>query len=114
MDPVYAVPAFIVFTITGIIVIVKIVTSPYRGAKHVYKSFSPKADKYDRAESREILRDTGSAVGSYLGFIFTFLLILLIAAAIAVIQLPYFVNLVLGLIGAGILFLAYVYFQNRI
>lgn len=114
MDPVYAVPAFIVFTVTGIIVMVKVVTSPIRGARHVYKALSPKADKFDRDESREIIRDTGSAVGSYLGFIFTFLFLLLIATAVALLQLPYIVNLVLGLIGAGILAYAYVYFQNRI
>lgn len=114
MDPVIAVPAFIVFTIAGIIVFVKIATSPIRGARHVYKALSPKADKFDRDESREILRDTGSAVGSYLGFMFTFFFILLVATAVALLQLPYIVNLVLGLVGAGILAYSYVYFQNRI
>lgn len=66
MDPIFAIPAFIVFTIAGIIVLVKIVSSPFRGARHVYKAFSPKADKFDQDESREILKDTGSAVGSFL------------------------------------------------
>jgi uncharacterized membrane protein len=51
MDPFYAIPAFIVFTIAGIVVFVRIVTSPIRGAKHIRNAVSSKATSSDKEES---------------------------------------------------------------
>ena len=64
MDPFYAIPAFIVFTVVGIVVLVRIVTSPIRGARHIKNAVSSSVNKSDKEESKEIIRDAATRVSS--------------------------------------------------
>jgi uncharacterized protein YqhQ len=114
MDPFYAIPAFIVFTIAGIVVFVRIVTSPIRGAKHIRNAVSSKANSSDKEESKEIISDAATRVTSYLGFMASFFVLIMLFFLVALLNLPYILNLVLGLCGAAALYLSFNYFQNRL
>jgi hypothetical protein len=114
MDPVLAIPAFVVFTVVGIIVLVRIATSPIRGARHIYNAVSPNINASDKEESKEILKDSATQASSCLGFMFSCLIAMLIFFLISMLNLPYILNLILGICGAIFLYVAYVYFQNRL
>ena len=114
MDPFYAIPAFIVFTVVGIVVLVRIVTSPIRGAKHLKNAVSSNVNKSDKEESKEIIRDAATRVSSYLGFMFTLFALILLFFLVALLNLPYILNLILGICGAAALFFSFNYFQNRL
>lgn len=114
MDPFYSIPGFIVLTVVGIAVFVRMATSPIRGAHHVYKAISPKANSADKEESKEILKDTGTQISSYLGFLFSFLVLCLAGGLVAMLDLPYAINLILGIGGAVLLFFSFNFFQNRL
>lgn len=114
MDPFYAIPAFIVFTVVGIAVIIRIVTSPIRGARHIKNAVSSSVNKSDKEESKEIIRDAATRVSSYVGFMFSLFVLILLFFLVALLNLPYILNLILGLCGAAALFFSFNYFQNRL
>ena len=114
MDPFYAIPAFIVFTLAGIVVLIRIITSPIRGARHINNALNPNASSSDKKESVEILKNSATQVSSYLGFIFTFFLLMLAFLLVGLLGLPYIVNLILGICGAVLLYFSFNYFQNRL
>jgi len=114
MDPFYAIPAFIVFTGVGIAVIIRIVTSPSRGAKHIRNAVSSNVNASDKKESKEIISDAATRVSSYVGFMGSFFVLIMLFFLVALLNLPYILNLVLGLCGAAALYLSFNYFQNRL
>jgi hypothetical protein len=89
------------------------VVNPYRGARHVANVVRPNADKYEKEESKEILRVVGNQTLNYFGFLGSCLLILVLTFPIALLHLPYIINLILGLSAAAFLVFSYYHFQNR-
>jgi hypothetical protein len=89
------------------------IINPYRGAKHVANVVRPNADKYDKEDSKEVLRVVGNQTLNYFGFIGSFLLVSILAIPIALLRLPYFINLILGLGAASFVVFSYYHFQNR-
>ncbi len=114
MDPFYAIPGFIVFTIAGLVVLIRIITSPIRGAKHVKNALSSNSNTSDKEESKEIIKDTATRVSSYFGFLLSFLVLMMMSFLVAILHLPYLINLILGICGAAALYFSYVYFQNKL
>jgi hypothetical protein len=89
------------------------VVNPYRGARHIANVVRPNADKYEKQESKEVLRVVGNQTLNYFGFLGSCLLISVLTIPIALLHLPYIINLALGLIAAAILVFSYYHFQNR-
>jgi Flp pilus assembly protein TadB len=114
MDPFYAIPAFIVFTVVGIAVLFRIATSPIRGARHVYNAVNPNVKLGDKKDSKEILKDSGTRGSSYLGFLFSCFIAILVFFLVSLLHLPYILNLILGICGAALLYFSFNYFQNRL
>jgi predicted PurR-regulated permease PerM len=113
MEPIFAIPAILVFTVVGVAIFVRIITSPIRGAKHIYNATNPNANPSDKKESREILKETSNQVSNYLAFMFSCFALIALIGLVAILQLPYLVNLILGLLAAALLVYLYFYFQNR-
>jgi hypothetical protein len=114
MDPFYAIPGFIVFTIAGLVVLVRIITSPIRGANHVKNVLSSKSNTSDKEESKEIIKDAATRVSSYFGFLLSFFALMMMSFLVAILHLPYIINLILGICGAVALYISFIYFQNRL
>ena len=113
MDPFYAIPAFIVFTIAGIAVLFRIATSPIRGVRHLNNAINPNVGSEDKEESKEILKTSGAQVSSYLGFI-TATAFLIVAFFLVSPFLPIYLNQILAVCISILLFIAYRYSQNRL
>lgn len=100
--------------IAGMAAAIKVfIVNPYRAAKHVTNVVRPNADKCEKDEAKEVLRVVGNQTLNYFGFIGSFLLIAIFALPIALLHLPYLINLILGLGAATFLVFSYYYFQNR-
>ena len=89
------------------------VVNPYRGVRHITNVVRPNADKYEKEESKEVLRVVGNQTLNYFGFLGSCLLVFVIGFPIALLHLPYIINLVLGLCAAVFLVFSYYHFQNR-
>lgn len=100
--------------IVGMAAAVKLfVVSPYRGARHIANVVRPNADKYDKDESKEVLREVGNQSFNFLGFMGACFLVSVLSLPIALLQLPFFANLLLGIAAAIFLVFSYSFFQNR-
>jgi hypothetical protein len=113
MDPVYAIPAFIVFTVAGIAVLIRIATSPIRGARHLFKIINPNVGSEDKEESKETLKTSRIQATSYLGFIVatTFLMV---AFFLVSPYLPLILNQILLVCIFALLFISFRFSQNRL
>lgn len=100
--------------IVAAVAIVKVlIVNPYRGVRHVSNAIRPGANKNDKEESIEVIKEVGHQASNYLGFMASCFAVILVSLPIMVLRLPYIVNLFLGLVGAILLFISYNYFQNR-
>jgi hypothetical protein len=100
--------------IAGMAAAIKLfVVNPYRGARHIANVVRPNADKYEKEESKEVLRVVGNQTINFFGFFGSCLLILLLAIPIASLHLPDIANLTLGVCAAALLVFSYYHFQNR-
>ncbi len=89
------------------------IVNPYRGARHISNIVRPNADKHDKEESKEVLRVVGNQSLNYLGFLGSFFLVAILAFPLALLQLPYIANLILGIGAVAFLVFSYYHFQNR-
>jgi hypothetical protein len=89
------------------------VVNPYRGARHIANVVRPNADGEEKEESKEVLRVVGNQTLNYFGFLGSCLLILVFSIPIALLHLPYVINLILGFSAAAFLAFSYYHFQNR-
>ena len=100
--------------IIGLAAAIKIfIINPYRGARHIANVVNPNAKEYEKEESKEVIKGVGNQALNYFGFMGTFLGLTILGAGVAMLGLPYAVNLILGIGATCVLFLAYYYFQNR-
>ena len=100
--------------IIGLVAAIKIfIVNPYRGARHIVNVVNPNAKEYEKEESKEVIKGVGNQALNYFGFLGTFFALIALATGIAMIKLPYVVNLILGIGAACVLVLAYYHFQNR-
>lgn len=100
--------------IVGMAAAVKLfVVNPYRGARHIANVVRPNVDKYEKEESKEVLRIVGNQAFNFFGFLGCCLIILVLTIPIAFLHLPYIINLILGICAAALLVFSYYHFQNR-
>ena len=100
--------------IAGVGVVVKVfIINPYRGVRHVSNVIRPGANKNDKEESIEVIKEVGHQASNYLGFMGSCFAVILASLPIMLLKLPYIVNLFLGIAAAILLWISYNYFQNR-
>jgi hypothetical protein len=100
--------------IVAAVAMVKVlIVNPYRGVRHVANTIRPGANKNDKEESIEVIKEVGHQASNYLGFLGSCFALILVSFAIMLVRLPYIVNLFLGIAGAIFLLISYNYFQNR-
>jgi hypothetical protein len=87
--------------------------NPYRGARHIANIVSSTADVEEKENSKEVLKDVGNSTINFLGFMGSCIGMAFLSLPIALLRLPYFVNLILAIGAVGLLMLSYSYFQNR-
>jgi hypothetical protein len=114
IDPVYAIPFFIVFTITGYIVFFQLfIRAPYRGFRHIYNLLNKNTDASTREESREIVSGVGRGISSYLIFFVSLIVGIAIITLVGALGIPVLSILTMLIVGVGLL-LIYSWAQNRI
>lgn len=114
IDPVYAVPFFIVFTVVGYVVMFNLfIKAPYRGIRHIFTAYSRKSNLEDKEESKEVIATTGRQISSYLMFYFSALVGLGLFVAISTLGIV-ILNLVSIIIIGVFLYLIFVWAQSRI
>ena len=109
----YELGSLALIIVAAVAMIKVFIVNPYRGVRHVANAIRPNADKYDKEESKEVLRVVGNQTLNYFGVIGSFLLVVILALPIAFLDLPYLINLILGLGAATFLVFSYYHFQNR-
>ncbi len=68
----------------------------------------------DKKEPKKIVRGAATRVSRYASFIVSVFVLIFLYCLVASLNLPYILNLVLGLCGAAALYLSFNYFQNRL
>jgi|GEM_PF-2187992 len=114
MDPFFAIPGMIVFTIAGWIIAFKVITSPLRGARHIYNVSSKKTDKRERENSKEVLADAGRRVAAYCAFFFATIVGIVLLGMLGFARVPVGFTFVATVLVGGALWLLFVELQNRI
>jgi hypothetical protein len=109
----YELGTFALFIAAAFAVIKVFIVNPYRGARHISNAIRPSANKADKEESIEVIKEVGHQASNYLGFIGSFSAIAILAVPIALLGLPYILNLFLGIAGLILLVISYYHFQNR-
>ena len=114
IDPVFAVPGFIVFTVVGCLVFFNLfIKAPYRGIRHIFTAVSSKSNPEDKEESKEVIADAGRQVSSYFIFYIAALIGLGLFAVISTLGIV-ILNLVALIILCVLLIIIFVWAQNRI
>jgi Flp pilus assembly protein TadB len=114
IDPVYAIPGFLVFTAVGYLVFFNLfIKAPYRGIRHIFTAVSPKSNSKDKEESKEVIADAGRRASSYLLFYIAALIGLGLYGAISTLGIV-ILNVAALIVLGVLLFLIYVWAQNRI
>jgi len=114
IDPVYAIPGFIVFTVVGYFIFFNLfIKAPYRGIRHIFTAVSPKSNSKDKEESKEVIADAGRRLASYFIFFISVLIGLGLFGAISTLGIVILNVAALVVLGV-LLFLIYVWAQNRI
>ena len=100
--------------LVGLVAAIKIfIVNPYIGARHIANVVNPNAKENEKEESKEVIKGVGNQALNYFGFMGTLIALIALGTGIAMLGLPYVVNLILGIGAACVLFLAYYHFQNR-
>jgi hypothetical protein len=109
----YELGALVLIIVAAVAMVKVLIVNPYRGVRHVSNAIRPGANKNDKEESIEVIKEVGHQASNYLGFMGTFFVLILASLPISLLKLPYIVNLFLGITGAVLLLISYNYFQNR-
>ncbi len=109
----YELGTLALFIVAAVAMVKVLIVNPYRGVRHVSNAIRPGANKNDKEESIEVIKEVGHQASNFVGFIGTLFLLILASIPIILLKLPYVVNLFLGILGAVLLFISFNYFQNR-
>lgn len=114
IDPVYAIPGFIVLTVVGYVVFFNLfIKAPYRGIRHIFTAVSPKSNPEEKDESKEVIADAGRRVSSYFIFYISALIGFGLFAAISSLGIV-ILNVVALIVLGVLLLLIFLWAQNRI
>ena len=114
IEPIFAVPTFIAFTIVGYIVIFNIfIKTPIRGFRHLYNLINKNIDVNEKLESKEIVREVGKRIFGYLLFCFAFLVGFIMIIFISTIGIQ-ILTIIMTLIVFVLLLLIYIWIKNQI
>jgi len=83
-------------------------------AKHLSNAVSLNVNSSDKKEQKKIVRDAATRVSSYASFIASVFVLIFLYFLVAFLNLPYIINLILGLCAAAALYFSFNYFQNRL
>jgi hypothetical protein len=114
MDPFFAIPGMLVFTIAGWIIAFKIITAPLRGARHIYKVFSKKTDIDEKENSKDVIADASRRIGAYFAFLFATILGIGLLGVLSWANIPAGFTVVATILVGGVLWILYIELQNRI
>jgi hypothetical protein len=109
----YELGSLALIIVVAVAMIKVFIVNTYRGVRHVSNAIRPGANKSEKEESIEVIKEVGHQASNNLGFMGSLFAVGFVALPIMLLNLPYIINLILGIAAAIFIFISYNYFQNR-
>lgn len=119
IDPIFASPLIIAFTIVGWLLVIKIfILGPAIFIKHVHNAFNKNVDSKTKSESREILYQVKRGISGYLTFLLSLIIGISFVLIIGNLNTGFVFYKIIALLLISLIFVAllmvYMWAQNRI